>query len=449
MTNALGIAAVTAVLKDRLNNAVIDADVVEGVRVSARPPEFLRRTGAEPSNRLNLFLYRVERNQGWINECLPERRVSGERVARSYLALDLHYLMSAYGDNDMIAEILLGYGMQVLHETPFLDREAIRRSLGTGNVDADILPGEFKVLSPANLADQVEQVKLTHHSLPPEEEWRLWSALNTGLRPSATYKASVVLIESDVSTQSALPVRQARIGVEQIRRPHIDRLQSSIMAGTPPLDRAPIRRGHVVILHGSGLRGTDTVVRLGPLDVAPAAGDVTDTKILVVLPNELDPGLVSAQVVHRIPRPLPLGTPDLDPAPQGDDTPMIGELSNAVAIPLSVGVAPQGATDTAAIAVAGGVASGDLVVQFDHPVGARQRISLSLNEFDAPAQRPAHAFTVDASAPAPDVARLASATFALAGIPAAEYLVRIGIDGVDSELFVENGRFARPRIDLT
>jgi hypothetical protein len=44
VTNALGIAAVTAVLKDRLNDAVINANVVADVRVSAQPPDGFGQT---------------------------------------------------------------------------------------------------------------------------------------------------------------------------------------------------------------------------------------------------------------------------------------------------------------------------------------------------------------------------------------------------------------------
>ena len=258
MTNALGIAAVTAVLKDRLNDAVINANVVANVLISALAPETLSQEGADPGNRLNMFLYRVERNQGWINECLPERRNSGGKVNNSYLALDLHYLLSAYGDSDLEAEVLLGYGMQMLQESPVLDRDSIRTSLGTNIVPGQLLPDAFETLSAADIADQVEQITITHYTHSVEDEWRLWSALNAGLRPSATYKVSVVLIETRGRTSSALPVAQARFNVGQIRRPRITRLRSRAAADDPLSEQRRIQRGDTVVLDGSGLAGDET-----------------------------------------------------------------------------------------------------------------------------------------------------------------------------------------------
>ena len=80
-------------------------------------------------SRLNLFMYRVTPNQGYSNVELPSQDSRGVRLANPPLALDLHYLLSAYGADELHGEILLGYGMQLLHETPVLSREAIRRSL--------------------------------------------------------------------------------------------------------------------------------------------------------------------------------------------------------------------------------------------------------------------------------------------------------------------------------
>ena len=69
-------------------------------------------------------------NLGWRNEGLPSRDGSGRtRLSNPPLALDLHYLLSAYSGGDLHAEILLGYAMQLLHEIPVLTREAIRTAL--------------------------------------------------------------------------------------------------------------------------------------------------------------------------------------------------------------------------------------------------------------------------------------------------------------------------------
>ena len=73
MSNALGIAAVTAVLRDLLNNGLIDASVGD-VTVSAQAPDRIETDNGDLTQ-LNLFLYQVTPNQGWRNVGLPVGRL--------------------------------------------------------------------------------------------------------------------------------------------------------------------------------------------------------------------------------------------------------------------------------------------------------------------------------------------------------------------------------------
>ena len=113
MSTALAIAGVTAVLRDRLNDGMVNHNVAgvlgSTVSVTALPPDrVLPAEGAE-ATQLNLFLYQVSPNIGWRNEALPSRDASGRhRLTNAPLALDLHYLISAYGNMDLHAVILLG-----------------------------------------------------------------------------------------------------------------------------------------------------------------------------------------------------------------------------------------------------------------------------------------------------------------------------------------------------
>jgi hypothetical protein len=127
MSGPLAIAAVTAVLKGLLNDGLLNHDLsaVGSFSVTASPPDRVV-TGANEPNRLNLFLYQVTPNPGWRNEGLPSRDGNGGRLTNPPLALDLHYLLTAYGSQDLNAEILLGYAMQLLHETPMLTRAQLR-----------------------------------------------------------------------------------------------------------------------------------------------------------------------------------------------------------------------------------------------------------------------------------------------------------------------------------
>lgn len=218
MSNALAIAAVTAVLKDLLDNALVDHSVSStlsgNVEVTAVAPDRINLdTLAGP--RLNLYLYRVTPNQGWRNAALPSQSVDGRRLSNPPLALNLHYMLTAYASNDFEAEILLGYGMQLLHEVPVLTREAIRTTLATPSpVDGAILPPPLNSLAASALADQVELVKITPDLMTTEEISKLWAAFQATYRPTAAYRASVVLIESRAAVAAPLPVQTRSIFVQ-------------------------------------------------------------------------------------------------------------------------------------------------------------------------------------------------------------------------------------------
>lgn len=160
-------------LRDLLNNGLIDHDVssaVGNVTVSSTSPDRIPIALQNTQSQLNLFLYQVSPNASWRNVGLPSRNGDGERISNPPLALNLHYLLTAYGALDLHAEILLGYGMQLLHETPVLTRRAIRTSLAApsfvGGVDS--LPTEMRALFTSELAEQVEQIKIVPRLRTPK-----------------------------------------------------------------------------------------------------------------------------------------------------------------------------------------------------------------------------------------------------------------------------------------
>ena len=198
MSTAQAIAAVTAALKDVLSNGLIEQKVAAGlgnVTVSALPPDRVNSQGGGELNQLNLFLYRVEPNTATRNVGPPGRGAAGRRVTNLPLALDLHYLLTAYGAEELHGEILLGHAMKLLHETPVLTRDALRRSLAP---PAAAAPGPGmparRPLFNAELAEQMEPVRITPASLTVDDLTRLWSAFQCKFRTAAPYLASVVLL---------------------------------------------------------------------------------------------------------------------------------------------------------------------------------------------------------------------------------------------------------------
>ena len=211
MSSPLAIAAVTAVLKDLLNDGLLNQDLssIGSFSVTALPPDRIS-TGQNEPNQLNIFLYQVTPNLGWRNAGLPSRDGNGVRLTNAPLALDLHYLLTAYGSQDLNAEVLLGYSMQLLHETPVLTRAQLRTVLGTPAppVDGVIspLPAIFGNLNAVDLADQIELIKISPVFLTTEDLSKMWTSMQARYRLSTAYMASVVLIQADALGKAAPPV---------------------------------------------------------------------------------------------------------------------------------------------------------------------------------------------------------------------------------------------------
>ncbi|MCP3960730.1 MAG: DUF4255 domain-containing protein [bacterium] len=445
MSNALAIAAVSAVLKDRLNDGLINSDLqtLGSVTVTCLPPDRFGPGGVDetPANRLNLYLYRVSPNTGWANQRLPARTSAGTRTANPYLALDLHFLLSAYGTDELNDQILLGYGMQILHETPVLGRDAVRTSLGGANApDGAILPAAFQQLGAADLADQFEQIRITPYYPDLEATSHLWSSLNTGLRPTALYLATVALIESKTSTRSALPVTERRLYVPTLRRPRIERLLSAPDNVTPPSEGAAIIHGHRLVLLGSSLRGDVTNVRIGDTTVEEADLELDGRRLAFTVPSGLLTGIHGAQVVHEI-------------AKQDSSETIPGERSNLKAFVLSPSFAPGDVTLLSAALVddeqPAGLVDATVSVTFAHDVGHRQRVHLSLNELNPPGGEPARAYGFDAQPMTGGVEMATQLDFPVRGVAQATYLVRVRIDGAESQLEMTGGAFSGPTLEVT
>jgi len=457
MSSALAIASVTAVLRDLLNNGVIDhnlsAVVGSDVVVTTLPPDRIDAIDANPADRrsrLNLFLYQVTPNAAWRNVGLPSRDGAGERITNPPLALDLHYLLTAYGAEEIHAEVLLGYGMQLLHETPVLTRAAIRTALAppTPVPAGGDLPAAMRNLFTSELAEQVEQIKIVPQSLSTEEISRMWAAFQARYRPTTAYQVSVVLIESRRATRSALPVRQRNLYVVPFRQPVIERILSQPKAGDPilPENEQPILAGYNLVIAGRQLRGDDTLVNVGGIPVTPAGTDVSEAQIVIPLPAGLQAGAQGVQVIHR----RLMGSP---PAPHR------GVESNLAAFVLRPSItAPVGVSNVQT--AADGTRSADVDITLDPPVGVAQRVVLLLNEFQAapasPPARAARAYSFIApprlslqSPPANLPPPQSSISVPISGVRPGAYLVRAQVDGAESPLGANAlGLFDSPQVTI-
>lgn len=401
MSSPLAIATVTAVLKDLLNDGLVNSDLsstLGTVSVSALPPDRVG-TGNDEPNRLNLFLYQVTANPGWRNRELPSRDAAGNPTTNPPLPLDLHYLLTAYGAEDLDAEILLGYAMQLLHETPVLTPELIRSTFSvTSPVTDKLIPASVPDRNPADLADQLEQCRVTPRYLTTEELSRLWSAMQARYRPSMGYDVSVVLIEASTPTRAALPVRSAGVTVTPLQRPVIDRI-------VPPV----VGAGGSVTILGSGLKGEATSVLVGGILVTPTTDLVSDTSITLALPTGLLAGGIPIQVLH----PVPLGEP---PTPH----PGVGSRSNVAMLVLAPAI-----TTAPPITVARGA---DLSLDVSPPLGRDQRAAVLIGEAVIP---------VPPRAPSAPVTSTTLTATVPGDLPTGTHLLRVQVDGAPSPLTVD------------
>ncbi|MFO1434143.1 MAG: DUF4255 domain-containing protein [Candidatus Competibacteraceae bacterium] len=234
MSSALAIAKVTKSLAQVVQKAI---DPTGGGVVIGRP---VAPSGGDTAGKVHVYLYRVTPNAACANTELPTRRGDGSLAQRPQVALDLHYLLTFYGDaTELQPESMLGAVMRDLHAHPLL-----------------------------KLADAVSPIRLTLVPLNLEELSKLWSVFfQTPYTLSVAYQASVVLIESEETPQPVPPVLQRgkdERGVDSLLGPFpsLERLHvglpedASLRPRPPPYPSA--QPGLTLFLAGRNLGG-DTV----------------------------------------------------------------------------------------------------------------------------------------------------------------------------------------------
>jgi hypothetical protein len=442
MSSPLAIGAVSAVLRNLLDNGLIEAGAAMGttVNVSAVAPDTIDLEDANETPRLNLFLHQVTTNQGWRNSGLPSRSsVSGERLTNAPLALDLHYVLTAYGRANFEAEILLGYAMHLLHERPVLDRAAIRRALNPSPLDVGMLPPAFQALAASDLADQVELIKVTPAGMAGDEMSKLWAAIQSHYRPSAAYHVSVVLIEGTRPGVSPLPVL-SRGPVDNVTgrdrgvvvNPDLLPPTPTLFAATPQFNQSGARLGEPVTITGIRLGGAGHRVRLThrlvttPIELIPSAPNVSGTDLSVTLPNDAaaQSDFAAGQWALTVRF-----------TPTGEVNPRETNAVPLVLAPVPVIAADAGLGLPAATAARGGAPPRVTITMRSRPrVRLEHRAKLLLG-------------TVEAAA-LPRAAAADPLVFEFPdSLPAAAHWVRLRVDGTDSVLLDRTG--ATPVFDPT
>jgi hypothetical protein len=291
MSNELAIAGVTAVLQHILNNIFSPLTSVFGstVNVSAVAPDLVQSSfsggtgGAATQNQVNIFLHQVTYNQGWRNEGFPALASDGRTPLQNPpLPLDLHYLLTAYGQFDWQAEALLGFALQQLHQVPVLSRSDIANALSAlTSINLPSLAAQVKL---CGLADQIEMIKITPEKLGREEMAWLWTALKADYRPTFPFLVTVVLIEPQANISIPFPVLTRNIQALPI-------VPAQLLSVQPPNSQPVALPGDTVTVNGEFLSGAAQVTltnqRLGVArTITLTPPQVTNTTLTFAVPND-------------------------------------------------------------------------------------------------------------------------------------------------------------------
>jgi hypothetical protein len=418
MSNFLAIATVTEVLGKSIL-AAAEGALGKTVTLNKSRPE--DPVGLDTVS-VHLYLYQVTPNAALRNDDLPNRSSDARVLQKPQAALDLHYLISFYGDDkELEPQRMLGAVVRDLHARSVLTREQIRN--GVSGVS---------YLAGTDLAEAIELVKFTPTHLSLEESSKLWSILlQTKHALSVAYQGSVVLIESLEIPQQALPVSDRGVAGTPLIQPAIEELRVIDASGAElPVNQA-IELGSRFLIKGKNLKGQITQIMLNDAEIA--AESITDTNIRVLpLPAQLPDstllraGIRSLQIVHS----LPLGTP-----------PVLHQVigSNVMAFMLrpTISTSLQGPA---------------IRIQFAPKVDKTQRVILILNELTANPKPKGYRLNApkDNGITAVNDIDTDSIDFPISGIVAAgTYLVRVQVDGAESLLQKNSaGLYDQPQVTV-
>ncbi len=164
----------------------------------------------EPAG-LTLFLHSVSPNPALRNAWEPHVGPDGARVGRSPLALDLHYLLAATGA-DLEREVLLGLGVTALSRFGIVPRAKISEVL-TAQVPPNPPERLLDGLSTEPLDQQLTQITVTQLPLDVDLSTKLWSALQSPMRPSAHFLVTTVILDVDETIPAGSDVDAVVVGV--------------------------------------------------------------------------------------------------------------------------------------------------------------------------------------------------------------------------------------------
>ena len=404
MSDYLAVGGVSAVLKALLNTGLSEGGpatvLVSPPGITNKAPDLIV-TGPDEQAQLNLFMYYASINPALRNTGLPSMDASGAQLSNPPLAINLHYLVTAYGANPFDMEILLAFAMQVFHNTPVVPRSVIQSALTA--LSSGSPSTEQQLISASTLASQIEHIRITPEALTTEEIYRLWTAFQTSYRPTTSYQVSVVVIQNTNSYQSNLPVQNRSL----VALPSI----GPVISGVSPTMVAP---GQTFTINGSNFLGgapSNTLVSFdeaAPVPVLTVQGNC----VRVTVPNTLEAGICNVRVTVNVTFPS-----SATAHPCFASNPVPFQLIPVIQAPSPAPVPPA--------PLYAATRGGTLTITVTPPVGNQQTVVVYIGnqailQAQGPLGPPSSSTTVTVTVPA--------------AIAVGTYSLRVEVDGAQSQL---------------
>jgi len=401
MSNALAIATVSGAINRRVFSAATAAVADANVRLG--PPT--AKLADDNDSLVNIHLYRVEPNTAHANTHLPTRSGRAQDLSPARLALDLHFVLSFYGDaKKFVPERMLANVMLALEKIPLLTQSTI---------DAAI--AESSELTDSDLGDAAARIHVSRELMSIDDFSKIWSIFyQVPYTLSVAYRASHVAIETEDVTRLALPVARPDIWVSPVSNLRLDSIHGIAGASTSVTWDSQARISGA----GFGQPGIGLAVDGADFDLA----DISIDPDSMVVPlnaarlggQELSVGVHALRVLAALPAGQPAHLRS-------------GSQSLSFALMPSIGISQVTATG------GGTTRSGKVVVSIAPKVTAEQSAVLLLDS-RGPANPEQVRLEADQSG---GNASVASLEFPFTDLAVGDYLARLDIDGFVSPVTLE------------
>ncbi len=209
-------------------------------KVSIAPPPRPPAPGAggdQPEQAsLILYMHHAGPNPAWRNLEVPYVETDGTQVTKTPLVLDLQYLVAALG-SDLEREALLGIAMVAFHRNGIVKRAKVKAIL-----DAVTVPGSptklMESLTTEPLDDPLqypESIKIGQQPVDIDMSTKLWSALQSPIRPSAYYLVTTTVLDTGDAVVVGKPAGEVRIAARPVANPDADPSGDEVIVQVTPL----------------------------------------------------------------------------------------------------------------------------------------------------------------------------------------------------------------------